>query len=131
MGESKEGDGVISSRMPSKRERLEQLEEARGLQTFVEQCVLRVERCVRGYQVWRRRGRGSRRLWTRGEDLLLPLKRSRRGFAPCKRLPASFDRVHSTITMPPPLQSLPALWSSASKEMSTLVEPAREIFLRH
>ena len=49
--ESKEGDGVISSRMPSKRERLEeQLEEARGLQAFVEQRVLRVERCLRGYQ---------------------------------------------------------------------------------
>ena len=42
---------VISSGIPTKRERLEeQLEEARGLQAFVEQRVCRVERCLRGYQ---------------------------------------------------------------------------------
>ena len=39
------------SGMPTKRERLqEQLEEARGLEAFVEQRVRRVERCLRGYQ---------------------------------------------------------------------------------
>ena len=39
------------SGMPTKRERLEeQLEEARGLEVFVEQRVRRVERCLRGYQ---------------------------------------------------------------------------------
>ena len=48
--ESKEEGGEVS-RMPTKRERLEeQLEEARGLQAFVEQRVRRVERCLRGYQ---------------------------------------------------------------------------------
>ena len=48
--ESKEEGGEVS-RMPTKRERLEeQLEEARGLQAFVEQRVRRAERCLRGYQ---------------------------------------------------------------------------------
>merc|ERR1711974_44985 len=48
--ESKEEGGEVG-RMPTKRERLEeQLEEARGLQAFVEQRVRRVERCLRGYQ---------------------------------------------------------------------------------
>ena len=46
-----ESSEVAVSRMPTKRERLEeQLEEARGLQAFVEQRVRRVERCLRGYQ---------------------------------------------------------------------------------
>ena len=46
-----ESSEAAVSRMPTKRERLEeQLEEARGLQAFVEQRVRRVERCLRGYQ---------------------------------------------------------------------------------
>ena len=46
-----ESSEAAASRMPTKRERLEeQLEEARGLQAFVEQRVRRVERCLRGYQ---------------------------------------------------------------------------------
>ena len=46
-----ESSEAAVSRMPTKRERLEeQLEEARGLQAFVEQRVRRVERCLRGYK---------------------------------------------------------------------------------
>ena len=49
--ESIKREDLSVSRMPTKRERLEeQLEEARGLQAFVEERVRRVERCLRGYQ---------------------------------------------------------------------------------
>ena len=49
--ESIKREDISVSRMPTKRERLEeQLEEARGLQAFVEERVRRVERCLRGYQ---------------------------------------------------------------------------------
>ena len=53
-----EGKEDPTSNQPLKRERLEeQLEEARGLQAFVEQRVSRVERCLTSYHTMEEAGK--------------------------------------------------------------------------
>ena len=53
-----EGKEDPMSNQPLKRERLEeQLEEARGLQAFVEQRVSRVERCLTSYRTMEEAGK--------------------------------------------------------------------------